>query len=89
MGHEFDPKSAGSRSLEGKVHYLCPVYTFLIEKHWKFPLYTKNDFDLSECHEFDPRLIFLSLRLKKIEIISFLMEKHLMLLLHINIALGK
>lgn len=44
--------------MTGKVHNSCPVYTFLIEKHGKLSLYTEIAFDLRECHEFDPRLIF-------------------------------
>lgn len=44
-----------SRSLEGIVHNLLPVHTFLMEKLWKFPLHIKIANDLRICHDLDPR----------------------------------
>lgn len=38
-----------------KVHYLCLVYTLLMEKHWTFLLHIKIAYDLRVCHDFDPR----------------------------------
>lgn len=35
-----------SRSLEGEVQNLCPIFIFLIEKYWKFLLHTMIAFNL-------------------------------------------
>lgn len=41
----------------GKIREnVCLVYTFIMEKHWKFPLHPKIAFDIMMCHDFDPRL---------------------------------
>lgn len=40
----------------GKIREnVCLVYTFIMEKHWKFPLHPKIAFDIMMCHDFDPK----------------------------------
>lgn len=37
-----------------KMSISCPVFIFLMEKHWMFLLHTKIAYDLRMCHALDP-----------------------------------
>lgn len=53
MCHDFDPKSFGHVQDHWKEKFIiCPVYTFLTEKHWKFLPHTKIAYDIGMCHNF-------------------------------------
>lgn len=55
--HNLDIRSFGQ--VQGhrkeKCIFSCPVYIFLIKRHWKFLLHTNFAFELRVFHEFDLR----------------------------------